>query len=75
MWGDVTFLWEEKLVDYDVVRVDFVGCELLDKALCFVEGEELGDADADERCLFLVVSCNPSVAFSESCVTWYKPGP
>ena len=51
-----TCFGEEELVDDDVVRVDLVGGELLDEAFCFVEGKELGDADADECCLFLYVN-------------------
>ena len=48
-----TFLGVEQLVDDDVVCVDLVGGELLDEAFRFVEGKELGDADADECCLLL----------------------
>jgi hypothetical protein len=39
---------EEQLVDDDGAGVDFVVAELLDHALGFVEGEELGDHDGDE---------------------------
>lgn len=39
---------EEQLVDDHGVGVDFVGAELLDHALGFVEGKELGDQDGNE---------------------------
>lgn len=49
----VTGLGEKQLVNDNVVSVDFVGSEFLDKSLGFVEGEELGDADTNKSCLFL----------------------
>lgn len=45
---------EHQLVDDDVVRVDLALGQLLDEPLRLVQGEELGDAHADEGGLFLV---------------------
>lgn len=50
----LTFLREEKLVDDDVVRVNFVRHELLHESFRLVQREELGDADTDEGGFFLV---------------------
>lgn len=44
---------EHQLVHDDVVRVDATLGQLLDEPLRLVEGEELGDAHADEGGLFL----------------------
>ena len=51
--GQHTFLWEEKLVDDDIVRVDLISGQFLNQSLGFVERQELGNANADERRLFL----------------------
>lgn len=54
--GDVrvrTLFREEELVDDDVVRVDLVLGELLHETLRLVQRQELGDAHANERGLFL----------------------
>lgn len=56
-------LGEEELVDDDVVRVDLVRGELLHEPLGFVQGEELGDADADEGRLFLDTSTSRQIWF------------
>ena len=40
---------EEQLVDDDVVSVDATLGQLLHQPLGLVQGQELGDADADER--------------------------
>lgn len=44
----VVLLGVDDLVDHDVAAVDLELGELLDQALCLIEGKELGDADADE---------------------------
>ena len=41
------------MINNNVVSVDFVGSEFLDKSLGFVEGEEFGDADTNKGCLLL----------------------
>ena len=41
---------EEQLVDDDVVSVDAALRQLLHQPLGLVQGQELGDADAHERC-------------------------
>lgn len=48
-----TVLGKEQLVDDDVVRVDFVRRQFLYETFRFIEGQEFGYADADERGLFL----------------------
>lgn len=53
MFTVVTGLGEKQLVNDNVVSVDFVGSEFLDKSLGFVEGEELRDADTNKSRLFL----------------------
>ena len=50
---ELTSLWEEQLVDDDVVRVNLKLCEFLDKPLGLVQREKFGDAHADERRSFL----------------------
>lgn len=45
---------ENQLVDNDVVRVNATLGQFLDQPLRLVQGEELGDAYADEGCLFLM---------------------
>lgn len=52
--GGRTGFGEEELVDDDVVRVDLVLRQFLDEPFRLVQREELGDADADECCLFLI---------------------
>jgi len=47
-------VWEKNLVDYDVVNVDFLFCQLASQSFCFVHREELWDAHCDERCLLRV---------------------
>jgi hypothetical protein len=46
-------LREEQLVDDDVMRVDLVSRQFLNETLCLVQGQELGDTNANERGLFL----------------------
>ncbi len=48
-----TFLWEEQLVHHDVVGIDLVCCEFLDKPFGLIERPELGDANANESSFFL----------------------
>ena len=43
-------LWEDDLVDHHVMSVDLELGQLLHQALRLIEGQELGDADADEGC-------------------------
>ena len=55
-----TFLWEEQLVDDNVVCVNLIRSQLLYEPLRLVQGQEFGYADADKRCLFLESSpCYP----------------
>lgn len=49
----VTFPWEEQLIDYDIVSVDLKLGKLLDQAFCLVERQKFGDADTDKSRLFL----------------------
>jgi uncharacterized radical SAM superfamily Fe-S cluster-containing enzyme len=51
-----TVFGKEKLVNNDVVRVDLVRGQLLDEPLGLVKRQELRYADADEGCLFLLIS-------------------
>jgi hypothetical protein len=48
-----TLLWEKQLVDNNVVRVDLVRRQLLDQPFGLVQGQELGDADANKGGLVL----------------------
>mmetsp|Transcript_41437 Transcript_41437/g.123802 ORF Transcript_41437/g.123802 Transcript_41437/m.123802 type:complete len:274 (+) Transcript_41437:108-929(+) len=41
---------KDDLVDDDVVRVDFIFCQLLHQALRFIQRQKLGDAHAHKRC-------------------------
>ena len=53
---------EEELVNNDGAGVNFVVAELLDHALGFVEGEELGDHDGDEAGGWrLVIECQREI--------------
>jgi hypothetical protein len=51
----LTLLWEDQLIDDDVVRVNLVRRQLLDKSLRLVQRQELRNADADESGLVLHV--------------------
>jgi hypothetical protein len=51
--GRHTFLWEEKLVDDDIVRVDLISGQFLHQSLGFIKRQELGNANADESRFFL----------------------
>lgn len=44
---------EDELVDNDIVRVNLALGQLLDQPLCLIQGQELGNAYADESCLLL----------------------
>ena len=44
-------VWEQDLVDYYVMNINFVLGELNRQSFCLVHREELGDADGDKRCL------------------------
>ena len=44
----LTVLWKDDLVDDHIVGVDLELGQLLHQALRLVQGQELGDADADE---------------------------
>lgn len=46
-------VWEDELIDNDVVRVDLAFGQLLDQPLCLVQRQELGDAHTDESRLLL----------------------
>lgn len=46
-------VWEDELVDNDVVCVDLALGQLLDQPLCLVQRQELGDAHTDESRLLL----------------------
>ena len=50
-----TLLREEELIDDHVVGVDLIACEFLNKTLCLVQGQEFGDADANESSLLRVL--------------------
>ena len=47
-------VWEQDLIDYYVMNINFVLGELDGQPLCLVHGEELGDADRDKRCLICI---------------------
>ena len=51
----LTLLWEDQLVDDDVVCVNLVRRQFLDESLRLVQRQELGNADADESGLVLHV--------------------
>lgn len=46
-------IWEDELVDNDVVCVNLALGQLLDQPLCLIQGQELSNAHADERRLLL----------------------
>ena len=45
------WIWEQDLIDYYVMDVNFVLGKLDGQPLCLVHGEELRDANGDKRCL------------------------
>lgn len=47
-------VWENELVDDDVVCVNAALCQLLDQPLRLIQREELGDTHTDEGGLFLI---------------------
>lgn len=58
-------VWEDQLVDDDVVRVDVALGQLLDEPLGLVQREELGDADTDEGGLLLREDAGGAVGGTE----------
>ena len=50
----LVWIWEQDLVDYNVMNVNFVLGELDGQPLCLVHREELGDADGNESCLISI---------------------
>ena len=48
------WIWEQDLIDYYVMNINFVLGELDGQPLCLVHGEKLGNADRDKRCLISI---------------------
>ena len=50
----LTGVWEQDLIDYYVMNINFVLGELDGQPLCLVHGEELGNADGYESSLISI---------------------
>ena len=50
----LTGVWEQDLIDYYVMNINFVLGELDGQPLCLVHGQELGNADGNESRLISI---------------------